>query len=481
MRPRRGGLALAALLATAVLGVALLLGSRTVPEPGTTPVGEEQPVAPCAFHESALIPVADMKALGYANSSRCLVDSAGSAWIAVRSKQGGEFSICLVRADAPWGSGTRVTQTWLEDRDSLLISTEPQRAPAIAAGSDGSIHMVWYGADTSGRDHQVRYARFSTGSTPRIEEALTPFRVPGFEAVLASAAIPIELWQEHAAIAVGDDGTAHVAWEARDPFRRASDGTPRPGIAYATRSRDGTWSPAGVLDRPPYLEINERFSGQSRPSILIDRTGLVHVLCYGAVGGLQQVLHGTIAERGFSGWKPIAPSSGDQRHAAAALDVQGRLHVAWREGVAPADASPAAVAILYSVRDTDGRWHSPMRLTPAYENASTPSVGVTDSSVCVAWVAWRPGSANTEGRIDNGFPADNSTVEGRIEVTSSALGTARFDAPTVIDPGPASYPCWAVGPSNGAARPALVWTSVDTAADPARRVRLKLGWCGPAH
>jgi hypothetical protein len=101
-------------------------------------------------------------------------------------------------------------------------------------------------------------------------------------------------------------------------------------------------------------------------------------------------------------------------------------------------------------------------------------VGVTDSTVCVAWVAWNPGAVNSEEQSDNGFPADNSTVEGRIEVTSSALGHLRFDPPAVLDPGPASYPCWAVGPAHGAERPPLVWTSIDLAADSARRVSVKL-------
>jgi hypothetical protein len=227
----------------------------------------------------------------------------------------------------------------------------------------------------------------------------------------------------------------------------------------------------GALDRPPYLDVGGG-SGQSRPSILVDRAGLVHVLCYGGIDGTQQIQYGNMAARGFSGWKPIAPSSGDQRHAAAALDAQGRLHVAWREGLSTKGSS-ASTAIFYSVREPDGRWHKPTRLTTADENASTPSVGVTDSTVCVAWVAWTPGATNSDGQVDNGFPADNSTVEGRVEVTASPLGREQFEPPTVIDPGPGSYPCWAVGPANGAARPPLAWTHADAGG----HMSLQLGWC----
>jgi hypothetical protein len=471
---RRTWIGVAALLVVIAGGVFLL---GWVQDEGTTMrATPARPLVPCVFHSAVLMPVAETKALGYANTTRCLVDASGTAWIAVRSKRTGEYSICLVRAATPWRAGMSVTQTWIEDRDTLLFSGQPQRVPAIAAAPDGSIHMVWYGGITGAADHQIHYARFSTTGSPRVDEERIPFQVPGFESVATLAPAPIELWQEHAAVAVGPDGTTHVAWEARDPFRRTPDGMPRPGIAYATRAPGGGWSANGVLGRPPYLQVEGRYSSQSRPSILVDGSRTVHVLCYGSVGGVQQILYGNPVGLGFSGWQPIAPSSGDQRHAAAALDAQGRLHAAWREGVAGSSGA-ATMAIFYSVRDADGRWEPPTRLSGPDENASTPSVGVSDSNVSVAWVAWAPGAANVDGQVDNGFPADNSTVEGRIEVTSSPLGLQRFAAATVIDAGPASYPCWAVGPANGAARPALVWTSAELSATGDRRVNLKLGWC----
>ena len=431
------------------------------------------PVVGCAFHSTTLMPVAESRATGYSNNTRFLVDAKGTAWIAVRTKHGKQFTIGLVRAAAPWKEGMTAAVTWIEDRDSLAFSGAPQRVAAIAAAPDGSIHMAWYGGIAGAADHQIRYARFTTGSSPRLAEVSTPFRVPGFEAVALNSPTPIELWEEHPAIAVGPDGTVHLAWEARDPFRRSSDGVPRPGIAYAARTRDGAWSVNGALARPPYLQADDRSPGQSRPSVLVDGTGTVHVLCYGSVDGVQQIQYGKISGRRFSGWKPIAPTANDQRHAAAGLDARGRLHVAWREGSGQA-GSDATSAIFYSMRDTDGSWHEPTRISLEGENASTPSVGVTDSSVCVAWVAWVPGAMNSEGQADNGFPADNSTVEGRIEATSSPLGSEHFHPLVVIDAGPASYPCWAVGPTNGAARPALVWTAIDPGGAPA----LHLGWCG---
>jgi hypothetical protein len=60
-------------------------------------------------------------------------------------------------------------------------------------------------------------------------------------------------------------------------------------------------------------------------------------------------------------------------------------------------------------------------------------------------------------------------VEGRFEVTASPLGREQFAPPSTIDPGPASYPGWAVGPANG---PPLAWTSAAGG-----RVSFMLGGC----
>jgi len=454
-----------------VIGAVLVLGWTQGEGEAARAAAEH--FGPCVLRTTSLMQVTDMKALGYANNSRVVVDASGNAWVVVRSKHDREHGNCLVRAAAPWHSGMKAELTWLEDRDSIQLSTFPQRVAAIAAGPDGQIHMAWYGGADSSPDHQVHYARFSTKGAARMEELRSPFTVPGFANVAVGAAKPIELWQEHTSLAVDRDGKAYLAWEARDPSRRTGDGTPKPGIALATRSPDGKWSVNGALGRPPYLQVDERYPGQSRPSIVASDSGVVHVLCYGSVDGAQQALYGWLAPgRGFSGWKQVAPTSGDQRCVAAAIDAKGRVHAVWREGTAAGGGS--RMGIYYSVRDADGRWHKPTRLSTGDENASTPAVGVTDSSVCVAWVAWTPGAANSEGQVDNGFPSDNSSVEGRLEVTSSPLGRETFEPPTVIDAGPAAYPCWAVGPSRGAARPALAWTSVDAGSG---RASLRLGWC----
>jgi hypothetical protein len=202
------------------------------------------------------------------------------------------------------------------------------------------------------------------------------------------------------------------------------------------------------------------------------------VLCYGAVGAVQQILYGRVKGHEFSGWKPVSPSPGDQRHVAAALDPEGRLHVVWREGLVRNRAAAGPVSIFYSTMESDGSWRKPARVSAAGENASTPSIAASGSGVFVAWVAWSPRATNSEGKTDNGFPFDNSAVEGRLETTWKRYGSSKFDAPMVVDGGPASYPTWALRAAGGDGPPPLIWTSsADSTAAAGGPVRLHFGWC----
>jgi hypothetical protein len=441
-----------------------------------TPRGApEKAVARCDFHRTRVMYVADTKALGYVNNSKFLIDGQGNACVAVRSKDGGRYNIGLVRSTGAWREGMSFEQTWLEDRPGLEVSTAPQRPAAIAYGADESIHMVWYGGSAADPAHQIRYARFGIGPESHIEEEASPFTVPSLTTTSGVDSSASDLWQEHPSIALGPGGTLHVAWEARDGSRRSKDGTPRPGIAYTTRTRDGVWPATGFLGRPPYLEVDDQYPSQSRPTILVDHSGTVHVLCYGAVESVQQILHGELKNGKFSGWKPISPSAGDQRHVAAALDPEGNLHAVWREGRVPEGGATATVSVFYSAMDPAGSWRAPVRVSGPGENASTPSITASATGVSVAWVAWNPGAINSELQPENGFPSDHSTVEGAVKVASMRYGSPGFDTPTLIDAGPASYPTWAVRAAGGDDPPPLIWTSVEPTAP--GRVGLFLGWC----
>jgi mannuronan synthase len=412
--------------------------------------------------------VSDSKALGYVNNHKFLVDATGTAWFVVRSKRQGGMSICLYRSAGRWYETGRFESAWIEDRPGVDVSSAPQRPASIAAADDGSIHLVWYGGSALAPAHQIRYARFAADPALRVVEESEPFPVSGFE--LAYPGIPggDELWQEHPCIAAGPDGL-YLVWEARDPSRRNPSGALQPGVAWAVRGADGTWSPNGPLATPPYAQVDASFPSQSRPTILAGAAGEMHVFCYGSVGGVQQILHGVLKDRRFSGWSIPCPSPNDQRHVCAALDPSGRAHFAWREGGAD------GVSIRYAMLDERGRAGAPVRVSPAGENASTPSLTVSGGSVWIAWVAWAPGAVNSEGRSDNGFPADAATVEGRLETCSKRIGAAAFGPVTPLDGGPVAYPTWARRGDAGAAPEALLWTRLEHGTDGAPdRFRLLL-------
>ena len=125
--------------------------------------------------------------------------------------------------------------------------------------------------------------------------------------------------------------------------------------------------------------------------------------------------------------------------------------------------------------DPAGNWRTPVRVSGPGENASTPSITAGATGVSVAWVAWTPGAINSELQPENGFPYDNSTVEGAVRIAAMRYGSSGFDSPTLIDAGPASYPTWALGAMAGDEPPPLIWTSIDPTT--AGRVGLFLGWC----
>jgi hypothetical protein len=191
---------------------------------------------------------------------------------------------------------------------------------------------------------------------------------------------------------------------------------------------------------------------------------------------VQQVLYGQIKDHGFSGWRQVAPSLRDQRHLSAALDATGRVHVAWREGSIRDGAADGPVTICYSMRAANGSWLHPVQVSGADESASSPSIATTTTSVCVAWVAWAPATLNSESQSDNGFPADNSTVEGQLNMASKLFDAETFDAPTVLDDGSASYPSWAVQSIVGDNPPPLIWTTPGEAGTAGGQARLWLGW-----
>ena len=399
--------------------------------------------------------VSDSKALGYANNVKFIIDGSGTAWFAVRTKGQGRIGICLYRSVGRWPEVNRFDSAWIEDRPGVEVSSAPQRPASIAIAADGSLHLVWYGGSEANPAHQVRYARFVADPALRVAEESEPFSVPGFDQAYGGHPSGDELWQEHPCLATAANGLLYLVWEAHDAARRNSKGQPQPGVAWAVRGADGRWSTIGTVARPPYAEVDGKYPSQSRPTIVPGAAGEMHVLCYGSVGGTQQILHGVLRDDKFSGWTILCPSPNDQRHVSAAVDSAGRVHFVWREG------SAGGASIRYSSLDARGQAETACRVSPSTENASTPSITVGGGRVWIAWVAWPPGEVNSEGKPDNGFPSDASTVEGRLEVCGKAIGSASFGPVSQIDAGPVGYPSWAHRSGGIRGPEGLLWTRLE--------------------
>ncbi|HEY2954230.1 MAG TPA: hypothetical protein VGK89_03135 [Candidatus Eisenbacteria bacterium] len=436
------GLALSFTRAPAQVGPRSGAGPRLVEEAGADP--------------QVVAAVSDSKALGYSNNHKFLVDAAGTAYLAVRTRApAGGARICLLRSAGRWPEASRFDSAWLEDRPGVEVSTAPQRAASIALAPDGSVDLAWYGGSVLEPAHQIRCARFVADPALRVAEETQPFTVPGFEQVYLGLLTGDELWQEHPCLAAGPAGSLYLVWEGRDPKRRNAAGLPQPGVAWAVRDPVLGWSPSGTIEAPRYAQVDARFPSQSRPTIVAGAAGEMHVLCHGSVGGVQQILHGVLRDRAFSGWTVPCPSPNDQRYVSAASDGAGRVCFVWRE------QAEGGGYVSYASLDRGGRLEGPMRVSPAGELASTPSVAVSGGTVWVAWVAWAPGAVNSEGKLDNGFPAEAGAVEGRVEITSRRTGAASFGPAIPVEAGPAAYPTWARMSDALHAPEALLWTRVE--------------------
>jgi hypothetical protein len=86
---------------------------------------------------------------------------------------------------------------------------------------------------------------------------------------------------------------------------------------------------------------------------------------------------------------------------------------------------------------------------------------VSGGRVWVAWVAWNPGDLNSEGKRDNGYPSDNATVEGRLEVRGAKSGAPSFGPVLPLDAGPVCYPTWASRGDAAGPPDALMWTRAE--------------------
>ena len=414
--------------------------------------------------DTVVLTTSDSKSLGYVNNPKFTVDSNSVGRFSVRTHDtDSNYNNALIQTSSPWSSATVSFQTpvFLDASGSIDPDAAPQRVASIALSSTSHTFMIWYGSDYADSSlnysHQIHYADYDTtsNSAPTISSEKVPISISGFTSFYGTTTPyndDTDYWQEHPSTAIDSAGTLYVVWEGRDAGHTSggTDPTLKPGIAFMTRSSSGTWSSAlgiGTLTAPPYMDIAGISDSQSRPLILAPSTTLQHVLCYGSVSGVQQILSLDINSGSSGTFSTLRPNSNDQRHISATLDPSGNTHAVWREG-----PTGGPVAVFYSERLGSGSWSTPVQVSATGSWASTPVVSADSSKVRIAFIQWTGGFKNSAGETNNGITAtsngDDDTVEGDLMFTSKPNGSGSFSTPVQLGTGYASYPNFAVGATN---------------------------------
>ena len=180
------------------------------------------------------------------DSHAMAVDGEGSPHLVWANETGDTFQIFHSR----WESGEWAWPQTVFATDGQ--SGAPDIAISVAVGD--SIHVVW--ADYYSGESHIYYAESQDGRA-----WLEGTWIPG-----AAGGVP--------AIAVGNDGTIHVAWQDD-----SEPGHTRNDIYYCARTRDGNW-----------CQVSENVSqtpdtDSTRPDLVLDATGSVHLVWERSAGG----------------------------------------------------------------------------------------------------------------------------------------------------------------------------------------------------
>jgi hypothetical protein len=385
-------------------------------------VATQAPPAPTAQGSdigNKITTTTDWQGLAWGETWKLAESNNGTLYVAYRSQERG-------------GQGYKAYVDFSKDRGvtwshmgggPVFPGTQVQRVPALAIGSNDVIQVIWYGepgSSAGGVDRQIWYSRWlgSGWSTPKI----IPLHIDGFQ----QAADPTH-WQEHPDIIVDrlEPTRVYVVWEGTDLADLAiqncrSTNCDTPMFTVST-DMGNTWSSVpGGLNGTYYKLAQPNAQSHSRPCIVQDSNGALHVTWYGSdpgQGARSLIHYATSADRGAT-WSPeTAPLpanyGSDQRFPSMAADSHGRVYVVWKEKNVILSQNQTLVSFLYQ-----GTWSQPAVVHPDQENQLNPAVQVDDQgNVYVGW--------NTGGPYDwSGDPP--SLFDGSQIWLAKFNGTAWF-------------------------------------------------------
>jgi len=226
--------------------------------------------------------------------------------------------------------------------------------PAIAIDTTDNVHVAWEDVGT-GRD--ILYAMKPAGSTAWT----APVTVT---AVLSGTA-------RFVALATDSAGNVHAVW---------NDDTPgNAEIYYAMRPRGAiTWTTPAIVASTP---------GTSwAPTIAADVTGTLHVAWHDFTPGVTEIYYATKPGPAEPWSSPIDVSrtTGASYFPALAVDSSGTVHLVWQDAIVTGVNIP--FEILYTQKPPGGGWTTCVNLSRGSGSAEMPALAVgPEDALHVAW------------------------------------------------------------------------------------------------
>lgn len=364
--------------------------------------------AEAAYHANESIMIAnsgDIAAAGFPGQRKIAFDKDKNMYVAYRSKIDGKLQIFVTKFSAA-GNYAESSKTTFQVSNAKVT----QRVPSIAIDSKNIIHITWYGADSKNKinERQVKYAKSNDGGKTW-SEAKNIAYVKGYK--------KDEYWQEHPSVYIGQGDEIFIVWEGKD----AKNAKQQVKFVKSTDSGNswGNWINIGTT----------KDKTQSRPSLVQDNSGKLHLVMYSSYGGKgQQIQYSTSGDKGnsWSAWQNISNSKFDSRHPSLAIGGNGALHAVWR---APNKANGPAQ--MYYSNMSSGKWSAPVVATASKNYQFFPNICVDGSGkVYAVWM-------ETKSKSD--FPKEKP-VTGKIYISYLEDG-GKFSAPKEVSySGESFYP-----------------------------------------
>jgi hypothetical protein len=245
------------------------------------------------------------------------------------------------------------------------------KRPAVAVGVDGALHVVW--EDQSPGNWEVLYASKEAGGDwsppsnvsnnpggsfrPAVAvgpdgsvhvawhddtfgnyEILYATKPPGGEWSTPTNISNSSGWSYWPSIAVGADGSVYVAWHDDTPGNWE--------VMSASRAPDGPWSPA--------TNLSESAGTSFIPKLFPESDGSINAVWQDNTSRSWDIFSASRPPGGpWSAAVNISSSDGDSAPFAAAQSADGSLRVVWRE------AASGGLRLLSATKSPGGPWSSP--------------------------------------------------------------------------------------------------------------------------